>query len=286
MIIKFMVKHIQYFRMIMVLINILNKYLKHIFKISILVLMGHVYAGSDAMNGWYFYDDPRLIIKATKNNDQKTYKGYSQYNEALKNEFEEIQDKAIYDPTPENIKAYNVALRMISNNAVKFGLLSVTQNWQDPNSGSSVSAPNGAGLQHDLDNQRQQISQIVKRFAIFYFVSKDCKYCSIEANELKRMEYAYNISVRVISMDGYSVPQYPNPTPDTGISKKLQVKEPGEILVFDSSNNKTTVLGFGYIHFDQIIQRIQTLFITGTANWDQYLTQSQPILINREFGGK
>ena len=65
-----------------------------------------------------------------------------------------------------------------------------------------------------------------------------------------------------------------------GISKKLQVKEPGEILVFDSSNNQTTVLGFGYIHFDQIIQRIQTLFITGTANWDQYVSQKQPVLLS------
>ncbi|MBY0380268.1 MAG: conjugal transfer protein TraF [Burkholderiales bacterium] len=267
--------------------NIYNKYLTYILKIFIISVVGNVYAGTDAMNGWYFYDDPRpIIVKTPKNNESKTYGGYRQYNEELKNEFEEIQDKAIYDPTPENIKAYNVALRMISNNAVKFGLLSVTQNWQDPNAGISVAAPNGAGLQQDLDTQRKQINEIVKRFAIFYFIAKDCKYCSIEANELKRMEYTYNISVRVISMDGYSVPQYPNPTPDAGISKKLQVKEPGEILVFDSSNNKTTVLGFGYIHFDQIIQRIQTMFISGTANWDQYLTQPQPILINRDLDVK
>jgi conjugal transfer pilus assembly protein TraF len=267
--------------------NIFNKYLTYILKIFIISVVGNVYAGTDAMNGWYFYDDPRpIIFKTPKNNESKTYGGYRQYNEELKNEFEEIQDKAIYDPTPENIKAYNVALRMISNNAVKFGLLSVTQNWQDPNAGISVAAPNGAGLQQDLDTQRKQINEIVKRFAIFYFIAKDCKYCSIEANELKRMEYTYNISVRVISMDGYSVPQYPNPTPDAGISKKLQVKEPGEILVFDSSNNKTTVLGFGYIHFDQIIQRIQTMFISGTANWDQYLTQPQPILINRDLDVK
>lgn len=243
------------------------------------------YAGTDAMNGWYFYDDPKPIV-IKKSNESTTYKSYRDYNAMLKEEFEEIQDKAIYDPTPENIKAYNVALRMISNNAVKFGLLSVTQNWQDPNSGMSVSAPNGAGLQHDLDNQRDQIGKIVKRYAIFYFIAHDCKYCSIEANELKRMEYTYNISVKVISMDGSNLPQYPNPISDNGISNKLQVKEPGEILIFDSSNNKTTVLGFGYIHFDQIIQRLQTLFISGTANWNQYLNQAQPILINRDLTPK
>lgn len=253
--------------------------------VFIVGLMMPILAIAEQPLGWYFYDDPKLQ-EMKKSNESPVYKSYREFNEALKEQFEEIQDKAIYNPTPENIKAYNLALRMISNNAVKFGLLSVTQNWQDPNAGISVSAPNGAGLQHDLDNERKQIGEIIKRYAVFYFISKDCKYCSLEANELKRMEYTYNISVRIISMDGSNLQQYPSPTPDKGISQKLGVKEPGEILVFDSNNNRTTVLGFGYIHFDQLVQRIQTLFITGTANWNQYLNQSQPVLLNRSETNK
>lgn len=240
------------------------------------------YAGDEAMRGWYYYDDPKPAqIESAPENLPIEYKSYRDYNEAVKEQFEEIQYKAIYDPTPQNIQAYNEALRTISNNAVRFGLLSVTKNWQDPNSGTSLSAPNGAGLQYDLENQRKQIGDIVKRYAIFYFTARDCKYCTLEANELKRMEYTYNITVRVVSLDGSALAQYPEPTPDNGISKKLNVSEPGEILAFDSINNKTTVLGYGYIHFDQIIQRIQTLFITGTANWNQYLNQQQPVMLNR-----
>jgi len=237
-----------------------------------------IYADPSAYRGWWFYDDPKQVETKIP---QKAFKSYTEYNEELKKEFEEIQMKAIYDPTPENIKTYNVALRMLSNNAVKFAELSVTQNWQDPNAGISVSAPNGAGLQMDLEHQRSQISEIIKRYAVFYFIAKDCKYCSIQANELKRMEYTYHITVRVISMDGSALPQYPTPTPDKGISKQLGVVSPGEMLVFDSTNDKTTVLGFGYVHFDQIAQRIQTLFITGTANWNQYREQSQPIYLDR-----
>jgi hypothetical protein len=161
-------------------------------------------------------------------------------------------------------------------------MLSVTQNWQDPNAGISMSAANGAGLQLDLNKQREQIADIVKRYAIFYFIDKSCKYCSAQANELKRMEYTYNITVRVISMDGSTLEQYPNPTLDNGISKKLGVKEAGELMAFDSSSNKTTVLGFGYVHFDQIVQRLQTLFITGTANWDEYLNQKQPVVLSKD----
>lgn len=239
------------------------------------------YADDGAMRGWYYYDDPVQITQKVQA-AQPVYKSYSDYNEAVKKEFEEIQDRAIYNPTPENIQAYNEALRSISNNAVKFAMLSVTKNWQDPNSGLSKMAPNGAGLQADLDKQRKQIGVLVKRYAIFYFIGQNCKYCSIEANELKRLEYTYNVSVRVISLDGTTVPQYPKPMADNGVSRKLGVTEPGEILAFDSTNNKTTVLGYGYVHFDQLIQRLQTMFITGTANWDNYLKQQQPVMIDRD----
>lgn len=239
-------------------------------------------AGSLSMRGWYYYEEPQEIVISTESQRTPVYKSYREYNEALKQEFEEIQTRAIYNPTPENIQAYNQALRTISNNAVRFGMLSVTQNWQDPNAGISLSAPNGAGLQLDLDKQREQIGQIINRYAIFYFIDKNCKYCSVEVNELKRLEYTYNITVRVISMDGTTLPQYPEPTKDNGISKKLGVEEAGELMAFDANNNKTTVLGYGYIHFDQIVQRLQTLFITGTANWERYVRQKQPVVLNRD----
>lgn len=234
------------------------------------------------MRGWYYYDDPKPESVQVESKLPPKYKSYTEFNEAVKREFEEIQNRAIYNPTPENIQAYNEALRAVSNNAVRFGMLSVTQNWQDPNAGISMSAANGAGLQLDLNKQREQIADIVKRYALFYFIDKDCKYCSVEANELKRMEYTYNITVRVISMDGSTLQQYPNPTLDNGISKKLGVKEAGELMAFDSNNNKTTILGFGYVHFDQIVQRLQTLFITGTANWDEYLNQKQPVVLSKD----
>ncbi len=250
------------------------------FLLTLTLLSSSIFADTSAMRGWYYYEQAQ--VESRQEPPSAKYKNYSEYNEAVKKEFEEIQYRAIYNPTPDNIQAYNTALRAISNNAVRFGMLSVTQNWQDPNAGISNSAPNGAGLQLDLDRQRQQIADIVKRYAIFYFIKKDCKYCAVQANELKRLEYTYNVSVRVISMDGSTLEQYPNPTKDNGISTKLGVAEAGELMAFDAKNNKTTVLGFGYIHFDQIVQRLQTLFITGTANWDQYLEQKQPVVISKD----
>jgi conjugal transfer pilus assembly protein TraF len=240
------------------------------------------YADATAERGWYWYQDPIAapqLVESKSLLPATPFKNWTEYNDAVKREFEEIQYRAIYNPTPENVQAYNTALRMIADNATRFGMLSVTKNWQDPNAGISKTAPNGAGLVGDLDNQRKQIGDIVNRYAIFYFIGKDCHYCASEANEIKRLELTYNMSARVISLDGTTLPQYPNPLPDKGISQKLGVKQAGEILAFDSTTNKTTVIGYGYIHFDQIVQRLQTLFITGTANWDQYRKQDMPVKI-------
>ncbi len=246
-----------------------------------LLMAGLANADPLAERGWYYYEDPQIITTPVESPPKALYPNWTAYNDAVKKEFEEIQDRAIYNSTPDNVQAYNQALRTITNNAVRFGMLTVTQNWQDPKSGIANAAPNGAGLQMDLDNQRKQIGDVVRRYAIFYFVGNNCKYCNVEANELKRLEYTYKITVRVISLDGATVPQYPTPTADKGISKKLGVTAPGELLAFDSTNNKTTVLGYGYIHFDQIIQRLQTLFITGTADWDNYLKQQEPVVIDK-----
>ncbi len=255
------------------LIRYFKKKAYHIILYSMLFTI--CYADDKAMQGWYYYQKESPVVEL-----HPIYKSYSEFNTALKQEFAEIEYKAIYNPTPDNIKAYNQALKTVSNNAIRFGLLSVTENWQDPSSGNS--AANGAGLQLDLDKQRQQIAKIVKRYAIFYFISKDCKYCSVEANELKRLEYTYNINIQVVSLDGSTLLQYPSPILDHGISHKLNIQAPGELLAFDSNTNQTTVLGFGYIHFDQLIQHLQTLFITGTANWQQYLEQKQPVSLTQD----
>lgn len=248
----------------------------------LILLTTLAHADSGAERGWYFYKDPIEVPTESQTAPPPKYKNWTEYNDAVKREFEEIQNQAIYNPTRDNVQQYNQALRAVTNNAVRFGMLTTTQNWQDPNSGLSMSAANGAGLQNDLNDQRSQISDIVKRYALFYFIDKNCEYCSVEANELKRVEYTYNMAVRVISMDGTTLQQYPNPTTDTGITKKLGIQKSGQLVAFDSKTKKITTIGFGYIHFDQITQRLQTLFITGTANWDNYLKQSEPVYINRK----
>lgn len=259
-----MVKHFQYFKKITLIL---------------LIICNNGFADKLAQRGWYFYDDPVFTKIPVKKTPQ--FNSYQDMQDQINKEVQELQLQAIYNPTKENIHLYNTVIRRLGDFAFRFSMLATTDIWHDPDSGISQSAPNGAGAQSDLDKQRSQLSGLFQRVALIYFIDKNCKYCEIEANELKKLELSYNAAIRVVSLDGSTVSQYPNPMIDNGISKKLNVKKAGEIQIFDSQTNKTTILGYGYIHLDQILQRMQTLFITGTSNWNEYLKQKQPVLIER-----
>lgn len=245
--------------------------------ISIILMMamsGYANADSTATQGWYYYETRPIYMPESAT--QMPFTSYKQLLDEAKKEYEEIEAAAIVNPTSENIKAYRQAIQLVSDRTAKLAMLTATQNWQDPNSRLSTEAVNGSGLQQDLDGARQEYADIVKNYGIFYFISKDCKYCNVEANELKRLEVTYGISVMVISMDGSNLPQYPNPLQDNGFSANIGVSKAGALIAFDAKKKKPVVIGYGYLHYDEIMKRIHALFISGTAYPDSYINNDNP----------
>ncbi len=231
-----------------------------------------VHSDSLATKGWYYYEQPPKVESAPI----VQFYSYKQLLDEAKKEYEEVEAAAIVNPTPANIKAYRQAMQLVSDRTAKLAMLTATQNWQDPDSRLSQEAVNGSGLQQDLDDARKEYGEIVKNYGLFYFISKDCKYCYVEANELKRLETSYGINVMIISMDDSTLPQYPNPVKDNGFSANLGISKPGALVAFDVKNKKPIVIGYGYLHYDEIMKRIHALFISGTAYPDEYINNSNP----------
>lgn len=241
----------------------------------LIMIWSKVYASPDAQVGWFFYEKP-LKVESQNAKPIPQFNNYKQLLDQAKAEYEEVEAKAILDPTPENIMLYRQAMQVISDRSAKLALLATTQNWQDPNSRISLQATGGAGLQQDLDSSRRDVADLVKRFGIFYFFSANCKYCSLEANEVKRLELNYGINIKAVSMDGSNLKQFPNALPDKGFSTALGVKKPGALVALDVVTGKSVIIGYGYMHYDAIIERLHTLFVSGTAYPEQYLNGPIP----------
>lgn len=238
-------------------------------------MASNVYASNDATLGWYYYATPPIIeSEEIYNNTQ--FSSYKQLLDEAKKEYEELEAAAIINPSQENIQAYRQAMQLVSDKTARLAMLTATQNWQDPTSRISNIAVNGSGLQQDLDKARQENEDIVKNYGLFYFISSDCKYCFVEANELKRIEQTYGINIVAVSMDDSTLPQYPTPLKDNGFSANLGVSRAGALVAFDVTKNKAVVLGYGYLHYDEIMSRIHALFISGTAYPDEYVNKDNP----------
>lgn len=230
-----------------------------------------------AEQGWFFYKDPpqqKIESQPDTQENPEQFNSYKQLLNQARVEYEEAQAKAIVNPTQENIAAYRAATKVIIDQSARFAMLTGTQYWQDPDSGLAQQATGGKGLSQDISNMQEQNEEIVRKYGIFYFFASNCKYCSVEADELKRMEVQYGITVKAISMDGSSLQQYPSAIQDNGMSLNMGVKTPGALVVFDSNRNKPVVLGYGYMHYTEIFKRIHTLFVSGTADPDTYLKQN------------
>ncbi len=66
------------------------------FLIGSLLLTGLVNADPAAERGWYYYEDPQTIIPQVESQPKVQYPSWTAYNDAVKREFEEIQDRARY----------------------------------------------------------------------------------------------------------------------------------------------------------------------------------------------
>lgn len=246
--------------------------------IILVLLMGQVFCSEDAQKGWFYYELPPQIESEIPT---PQYNSYKQALEAAKAEYDEVEARAIIDPTPLNVKAYRDAMQLISDKSARLAMLASTQSWQDPNSRLSLFAQGGSGSQQDLDNMRTLDADIIQKYGIFYFFSKDCKYCSVEANELKRLENTYGIHVVAVSMDGSLLSQFPDAINDNGFSTNLNIDKPGALVAFDSIKEKAVTIGYGYIHFDEIIKRVQALFVSGTGDPSTYINSTLPVKIDK-----
>ncbi|MBY0379506.1 MAG: conjugal transfer protein TraF [Burkholderiales bacterium] len=246
--------------------------------IVLALLISQVYCSEDAQKGWFYYEQPPQIESEIVT---PQYNSYKQALEAAKAEYSEVEARAIIDPTPSNVKAYRDAMQLISDKSARLAMLASTQSWQDPNSRLSQFAMGGSGGQQDLDNMRAEDGEIIKKYGIFYFYSKDCKYCNVEANELKRLENTYGIHVVTVSMDGSLLSQFPDAINDNGFSANLNIDKPGALVAFDSIKKKAITIGYGYMHFDEIIKRIQALFVSGTGDPSTYINSKLPVKIDK-----
>lgn len=182
----------------------------------------------------------------------------------LQETVETAKAQAVLDPTPENVKTYITLQNAIQQQALQFANTWQTVLWSNPELDVSLKKPTNQTARHVyLDQHQQDKAQAVQEWAktqgLFYFFRSDCPYCQKFSPILKQFELTFGIQVVPISLDGGTLPEYPNAKPDNGAATRLGVTTVPAIYAVDPRTQNITPVSFGLISVDDLAERLWKL---------------------------
>lgn len=145
------------------------------------------------------------------------------YRERLKKEqeeFEEIQAKAVVEPTLENVQAMQRAQNNLVDQASAFQKLWMlasllnAQNYHE----AAQPYPIHRKLYQEKEEKKltQQIRQLARNFGIFFIFKKECPFCHEFAPIVREFIDTYGFEYKAISPDGSPLPQFTDAVADNG----------------------------------------------------------------------
>ena len=140
-------------------------------------------------------------------------------------------NKAIDDPSPENVAAFYYLQRVMMDKAERFTNAARSVVMSDPHLDETVRRPvatfaaNEANRQASLTADRA-LKDIAGQAGILFFFRSDCPYCHVEAPILAMLERAYGFKIYPVALDGKPMPNglYPNFKGDQGQAALLGVE--------------------------------------------------------------
>jgi len=181
--------------------------------------------------GWLWYkrapQQRVLEIKPKKKeNDDKDSSTLS-YRDRIKQvreNFEEIQSKAILEPTIENVRAFQRAQNAVLDKADEFQKMlmiaalieanPITQSLSSTASRTIYYEEQAAELERDIKN-------LARTYGLFFIFKNDCPYCHQFAPTVKELIDTYDFDYKAISKDGLPLKEFPEAVLDNGMIAKL-----------------------------------------------------------------
>ncbi len=183
------------------------------------------------MKGWLWYKNPpkKGVSKQTekegikpKSTVEKTANPTS-YRDRLKKEqdvFEEIQARAVVEPTLQNVQALQQAQNILMNQSEGFGKLWMLASLLDARNyrESEQPYPLHRKVYKEKEDKKldKQIKNFAKTFGLFFVFKQSCPYCHEFAPIVREFIDTYGFEYKAISPDGHPLLEFPDVVADNG----------------------------------------------------------------------
>lgn len=186
--------------------------------------------------------------------------------ERIQKRLSELRNIAIVNPTEENMKAYIAFQEEQMARASVFADQWRRTLWANPElkyEGRPVNATAIASFDSNYGQQvRASLSQLASTHGVYFFFRSDCPFCHSMAPTLKLLEQTHGIRVIAISLDGGTLPQFPNAITDKGQAQAMGVRSVPSYFLASPRIGSVYPLGTGVLSLGTIEDRIYTQAFT------------------------
>jgi conjugal transfer pilus assembly protein TraF len=180
----------------------------------------------------------------------------------FRSELGAFRDRAIDDPSPENLHHYFVLQRILMDKAHRFSEMAHEVVLSDPLLDENRRRPLSTFGVHEANRSAREatdeaLSIIALRGGLLFAFRSDCRYCDLEAPLIKGLELRHQIKILPLSLDGKPLPSglYPSFRAHHGEADALGITTT-PALFFIEPPNRIMPIAEGLVALEDLIQRL------------------------------
>lgn len=231
--------------------------------------------------GWFWYEvepepveekEPEELKPSPSAPQTKTEEGPKPFSTVwVRGKMESLKEKAIEDPTAENMRAYlymqKTALDMSSRFADEYMLQVALDPNLDENSRRPISQFGGRAMTMQANvNKQTVLEKLSQKVGLWFFFASDCSYCHKQAPILQDMNMVYGTKTLAISLDNRPLSNtiFTKFVPDRGHAKKYDVSVTPTLMLV-KKGEEPVKLSEGILSKSELIQRM--LVVAKSKGW-------------------
>ncbi|RNM03040.1 conjugal transfer protein TraF [Ralstonia pseudosolanacearum] len=190
--------------------------------------------------------------------------------EFLRKMYPKLEERAIDNPTRENVSDYMYAKRVVMDKAQRFSEMVTKVVREDPLLDENNRVPyasTGALSVRNANYQAQQkaVQELARVGGLVIFVDSTCRFCAMQLPVLGMLKNGYNLEYVVISLDGSKPRDFKGAViKDNGLFNKLGLKLTPSIVYVpkpqgyagDTDPNRYLVVAQGFYAQDELVKQI------------------------------
>jgi conjugal transfer pilus assembly protein TraF len=178
-----------------------------------------------------------------------------------RHQLEVALDRALIQPTTENVQTYLALNQKLMNQAATFADTWRGVVWTHPELDHTVQSPVGpaAYLASNLsvDSNEDRLEADAKHWGLLFFFRGSCPYCHKFAPTLKQFAERYGFQLVAITQDGGALPEFPTPQADAGASTALGLDAVPAVFVVNPATRTVAPAVFGLVSWTDLTQRVR-----------------------------